>query len=513
MPTLHWLTREEDLGAAGRVPYRLLEEVPDLGYGAPDAGNMMIQGDNLEALKALLPFYAGRVKCIYIDPPYNTRSAFEHYDDNLEHTQWLAMMWPRLELLRDLLSEDGSIWVNIEDRESAYLKILLDECMGRSNFIQTIVWKRKISPANDSKFFSNDHDYIHVYAKNVQLLSLSRLPRSDDVDKNYTNPDQDERGRWNSLTMTANKNRRERPNLYYAIVNPFTREEIYPPENLTWRFSREKTEALNMDGRLYWGRDGKSRAPRVKSYLVDAKPVVPRSVWDYVEAGHTQESMIEANRLFDVPFGTPKPERLIERVVHIATDPGDLVLDSFLGSGTTAAVAMKMGRRFIGIEMGDHAVTHCAPRLRKVVDGEQGGISETVGWQGGSGFRFYRLGADVFDAEGRITQGIPFEHLAAHVWFSETGVALSSRPARRAPVLGVHGETAVALLYNGVLGDKRPEGGNVLTRPILNLLREALPGHEGDWTIYGERSALGPATLTRERITFRQTPYDVKARR
>ena len=238
------------------------------------------------------------------------------------------------------------------------------------------------------------------------------------------------------------------------------------------------------------------------------------SWWPNSDVGNTQESKKEVITLFggEDAFGTPKPERLMHQILHIATNPGDLVLDSFLGSGTTAAVAQKMGRRYIGIEMGDHAVTHCQPRLKKVVDGEQGGVSKAQNWSGGGGFRFWRLGPPVFDDAGRLTADIAFDTLAAHVWFSETSTPLD--PKTSGPLLGVHGDRAVALLYNGVLGDKRPAGGNVLTRQTLAVIREGLPSDfDGDLIVYGERSALTTATLARERIAFRQTPYDVKARR
>lgn len=385
MPTLQWLTRDQDLSTADKVPYRLLEEIPDHGHGDREAGNMVIQGDNLDALKALLPFYAGQVKCIYIDPPYNTKSAFEHYDDNLEHTQWLSLMWPRLELLRGLLSEDGSIWVSIDDNEGHYLKVLMDEVFGRKNFITNIIWRKNYSP--------------------------------------------------------------------------------------------------------------KSSARKV---------------------GHTQEAKQEILKLFgrDV-FLTPKPERLMSRVVQVASNPGDLILDSFLGSGTTAAVAQKMGRRYIGIEMGEHAVTHCVPRLIKVIDGEQGGISESLDWQGGGGFRFYQLGEPAFDSEGRIRDGIRFPVLAAHVWFSETGTPWNGKG--KSPLLGFHGQRAFALLYNGILGDKTPKGGNVLTRETLAIINEKIAkkkcGFSGILTVYGEASRLSAATLARKSIVFKQTPYEVKARR
>lgn len=507
MPKLDWLTRSEDEKASARVPYRLLEAVPEHSYGDPSAENMLIQGDNLDALKALLPFYAGRVKCIFIDPPYNTRSAFEHYDDNLEHTQWLGMMYPRLELLREFLAEDGSIWVTIDDNEAHYLKVIMDELFGRKNFVSSIAWIKRTSPANDAKYFSTDTDTILVYARSKIDWRLNRLSRSAAQNAIYKNPDNDPRGPWNSVTYTGNKNRNERPNLYFPITNPNTAEVIYPPETLTWRYGQE-THAINEARQLlYWGKDGKSRVPRMKMFLNDAKPVVPRSFWLAGDVGSTQEAMIEQKALSSAPFATPKPERLIKQIFEVATYHGNIVLDSFLGSGTTAAVAHKMGRRYIGIESGEHAITHCAPRLKKVVDGERGGISEAVGWKGGGGFHFYKLGSPVFDEEGQINPAVRFAHLAAHVWFAETRTPLP-HPKRRSPFLGVHEGVGYYLLFNGILGDKRPDGGNVLTRRLL----AELPAHAGPKVIYGESSRLSKESLLQLGITFKQTPYDVKAR-
>ena len=517
MPLLHWLTREQDARAASRTPYRLLEEARELSAGDADSGNLLIQGDNLEALKALLPFCSGRVKCIYIDPPYNTRSAFEHYDDNLEHTQWLAMMWPRLELLRELLAEDGSIWVSIDDNEGHYLKVVMDEVFGRKNFVDTIVWRKNYSPKSSARHFSSDHDYLLVFAKNLDWFVPNLMLRSEKQNKAYRNPDSDPRGPWKMSDLSAR-------NPYslgrYAITTPSGRKISGPPGGNYWRVSEEAFWKLDADNRIWWGRKGDS-IPQIKRFLSEVKQgVTPQTLWSYDEVGHTQEAKKEILALFgrDV-FLTPKPERLIERVVHIATNPGDLVLDSFLGSGTTAAVAHKMGRRWIGIEMGEHAVTHCAPRLRKVIEGERGGISESVGWKGGGGFRFHRLGPTVFDEEGRIRPDIRFPVLAAHVWFSETGRPWNGSGG--SPVLGVHEGHAYALLYNGILGDRRPAGGNVLTRPTLSAIRtEIARSHAGlagerpeyPLTVYGEQSRLSPATLARERIVFKQTPYDLRAR-
>jgi adenine-specific DNA-methyltransferase len=511
MPTLDWLTRREDEQTAGKAPYRLLEPAPELSSGDPAAENMLIHGDNLHALKALLLFYAGRVKCIYIDPPYNTRSAFTHYDDNLEHSQWLAMIYPRLELLRDLLAEDGSIWVSIDDNEGHYLKVVMDEVFGRGNFVTTVIWRKNYAPKSSARHFSEDHDYILVYAKNGATWTPNPMPRTDKQDKAYKNPDNDPRGDWRPNNLAAR-------NFYskgtYSITCPSGRIIAGPPPGSYWRVSEEKLRELDREGRVWWGNSG-NNVPAPKIYISEVKQgIVPQTLWSYEEVGHTQEAKKEIVVLFgqDV-FGTPKPERLIQRVFQIATNPGDLVLDSFLGSGTTAAVAHKMGRRYIGIELGEHAVTHCVPRLRKVIEGEQGGISQAVGWQGGGGFRFYRLGEAVFDEQGRINPAIHFPHLAAHVWFAETRTPLDLTGLRNlsglaSPLLGIHGGVATYLLYNGILGDRRPDGGNVLTRKVL----AALPPFDGPKVIYGESCRLSGETLRAARIAFKQIPYDLKAR-
>lgn len=524
MPTLNWLTRDDDLRAASRVPYRLLEEAPELSAGEPDVGNMLIQGDNLEALKALLPFYAGQVKCIYIDPPYNTRSAFEHYDDNLEHTQWLALMWPRLELLRDLLAEDGSIWVSIDDNEAHYLKIVMDEVFGRNNFVANVVWQKKSSPQANSIWLSDSHDHILVFAKNRPLWRPNLLPRTSTSDSRYSNPDNDPRGLWTSSDFTISLTGGQRGAQYaktgesnniYEIVTPSGRK-LWPAKGRCWTTIESKFRELVADNRIWFGNKG-NNVPRLKRFLSEVQEgIVCMTIWPRAEVGDNQDAKREIVRInSDEVFATPKPETLIERILVLATNPGDLVLDSFLGSGTTAAVAHKMGRRYICVEMGEHAVTHCVPRLQKVIDGEQGGISKSAGWQGGGGFRFYRLGPPVFDEQGHIRQDIRFPTLAAHVWFSET-----RRPwngTGDSPLLGLCDDRAYALLYNGILGDKRPAGGNVLTRSTLARIRDEIermqPDFDGLLTVYGEQSRLTTATLDREGIVFKQMPYDVKARR
>ena len=512
MPILNWLTREQDIGATSDVPYRLLEEVPHLSAGDPNSGNILMHADNLDALKALMPFFAGRVRCIYIDPPYNTGSAFEQYDDNLEHAQWLAMMWPRLELLRDFLTEDGSMWVNIDDNQAHYLKVVIDELFGRKNFVANVVWQKRTSPDFRS-VLGDGHDNILVAARNARVFreKANLLPLSNRQMKEYKNPDGDPRGPWVSRDFSEQG---YRPNQMYLITTPGG-AQYHPPEGSCWKNVETVFLAQVKEGRFWFGKNGKG-VPRRKNYLSEARGRQSWTWWANEETGNTQESKRESIELFGKAqvFETPKPERLIQRILNIATNPGDLILDSFLGSGTTAAVAHKTGRRYIGIEMGEHAVTHCAPRLNKVIGGEQGGISKSIGWQGGGGFRFYRLGPPVFNEEGRIQPAVRFRVLAAHIWFSET-----NRPwlgNEGSPLLGLHDGHAYALLYNGILGDKRPGAGNVLTRATLRLVRklvaEERPGFDGLLTVYGEQSRLAETTLERERILFKHTPYDVKAR-
>ncbi len=511
MPILHWLNKDDAVTQAQRCTYRLLEKVPELSVGDPASENLLVQGDNLEALKALIPFYAGQVKCIYIDPPYNTKSAFEHYDDNLEHSKWLSLMYPRLELLRELMAEDGSIWVSINDNEVHYLKVIMDEVFGRKNFVSNSIWQKKYAPSNDAKSLSEDHDHILVYAKDNRSWTPNRLQRDLGSNKAYKNPDNDPRGLWRADNYKCNKSSTERPNLYYPITQPNTGELIWPAKTAVWRYNKETHHNHVEKNLIWWGKDGKNGTPAFKRFLSTVDNTsMPLSVWSWQDVGHNQDAKREVQKLTpDSPFSTPKPERLIERIIHIATNPGDLVLDSFLGSGTTAAVAHKMNRRYIGIELGDHAQTHCQPRLKKVIEGEQGGISEAVNWQGGGGFRFCKLGQPVFDEYGSLNPNIKYSTLAAHIWYLETRTPISNK--KRSAFLGIHNDVAYYLLYNGILGDRRPDGGNVLTSRVLNSLPQ-IDEHNGrKVVIYGESTRLGEARLRQANITFKQIPYDVGA--
>ncbi|MCK6415191.1 MAG: site-specific DNA-methyltransferase [Giesbergeria sp.] len=528
------------------MPYRLLDTVSTHGDAAQAQQNLLIQGDNLQALKALLPFYRGRVKCIFIDPPYNTQSAFEHYDDNLEHSQWLSMMLPRLQLLRELLSEDGSIWVTIDDNEGHYLKVLMDEVFGRRNFIATIAWEKDKGGRGDADI-STSQDMILAYAMQRRRWAETRnlIERTDVQAGRFRNPDNDPRGPWRQGDDGTAKSGTEKQR--FPIVLPSGRS-VVPKAGRFWAFSQETFERARAEGRVYFGKNG-DRLPVIKRYAdVVREGVAPRTWWTAEEAGTNQSAKRDhLSKMFPglEPFATPKPEQLLQRILHISSNPDDLVLDSFLGSGTTAAVAQKMGRRWIGIEMGEHAATHCLPRLEKVVAGEPGGISQAVAWQGGGGFRFARLGAPVFDAQGCIHPEVRFATLAAFVWQQETGTAFEPANGQAGtPWLGTHSvfdscsrlpdapevaispeiappepvlrsRTAYYLLFNGILGDKRPASGNVLTRAVLDALLQlhaATPHPDAPLVVYGEANRLGPETLSRARVTFKHIPYDVKAR-
>ena len=511
MPTLHWNTRKADIRAAARAPFHTLSAVNKLGHGDNKTQNLLVQGDNLLALKALVPHYAGAVKCIFIDPPYNTRKDFPHYQDNLEHTQWLEMMWPRLELLHELLAENGSIWVIIDDDEAHYLKVLMDEIFGRKNFVANVVWQKKHTRANDARLFSDNHDHIIVHAKNKSKWSMNLLPRSEE--RNLRNLDNDPRGPWASQPIQAKS---PSPNYIYEIQNP-AGMKFWPPQGRSWQFSKEKFCEMVLDNRIWFGRHGRN-VPRIKAFVSEMQEgMTALTIWPHEEVGHNQHAKDEAKKHNpeDV-FATPKPERLIMRVLQLATQPGDIVLDSFLGSGTTAAVAHKMERRWIGIEMGEHMETHCIPRLRAVTDGkDSGGITEAAEWKGGGGFRFSRLGPPIFAEDGSVNPEIKFPELAAHIWFSETRTPLS--PTRKStPFLGAHKGAGYALLYNGILKDKRVNGGNILTRRTLAECREAATA--GGWSaggsliIYGNGNRLSAKAMREAGAEFRQIPYEVKKR-
>jgi len=363
--------------------------------------NRLIFGDNLLALKALEQEFSGKVKCVFIDPPYNTGSAFTHYDDGLEHSIWLGLMRDRLEIIRRLLSEDGSLWITIDDNEAHYLKVLCDEVFGRVNFVSSAIWEKKYSPQGNAQWLSDSHDFVLVYAKQKLTWTPNLLPRTDEMDGRYKNPDNDQRGPWKPVDATISLSGGQRgaqfartgisPNLY-ELTTPSGRK-LWPAKGRCWYYTADKMQEAIADNRIWFGESG-NNVPAVKRFLSEVKQgVTAKTIWFRSEVGDNQEAKQEALAFNNVSvFSTPKPERLIERVLTLATNPNDLILDSFAGSGTTGAVAHKMGRRWIMVELGEHCHTHIIPRLKKVIDGEdQGGISKTLDWQGGGGFRYYRL--------------------------------------------------------------------------------------------------------------------------
>lgn len=445
----------DDVSSAGQVGRKRRED------------SLLIEGDALNILTSLqkLPEFrsefAGQVKLAYLDPPFNTLQSFLHYDDALEHSVWLTMMRDRLSQIRNLLSPDGSVWVHLDDSEMAYCRVVLDELFGRANFVATIVWQRRDGRPNDA-IVGQMHDYILVFAKDIQQFAKARnrLLRTEEQESAYRNPDNDPRGAWRNDNYTSNKSREERPNSWFPIIRPTDGVGVWPKPHAVWRYSPE-THARNVaEDRLWWGAEGRNNMPKLKRFRTEVEGIVPMTWWPFTEVGSTRNAKDEIKRLFpaESPFSTPKPERLMERILTIATNPGDIVLDCFVGSGTTAAVAQKMGRRWIAAERsGDTIGRFAFPRLEKVVRGKDpGGITKAAEWQGGGGFRFLRVGPSMFDEVGGIvfladgmTNGLLAEATAAQLGFEyEPDPPFSGRKGRTrlAVIDGVVNEGVVKLL-------------------------------------------------------------------
>lgn len=537
MPTLNWIGKDAVVKHHHEVPFHLLKDVPDLGSGDPGAGNLVVRGDNLVALKALLPHYAGQVKCACIDPPYNTGNEGWAYNDNVNspvirewlgkvvgkegetldrHDRWLCMMYPRLALLRQFLTEDGAIFVCLDDNEIGPLRLLMDEIFGASNFVATVLWQKVYSPKNSAKHFSEDHDYVVIYAKKADVWRPNLVPRSDEQDSAYKNRDNDPRGPWKTSDLSA---RNPYNDGLYSVTSPTGRVIDGPPRGRYWTISKAKFEAFDAENRIWWGNKGDS-IPQFKRFLTDVKQgVVPQTMWFYKDVGHTQDAKKELVSIMDFEdsqsvFITPKPSRLIERILQIATNPGDLVIDSFAGSGTTGHAVLKLNaanpdqppRRFIMVEVEDKVATDVTrERVRRVAEGYTNAKGEAVAGLGG-GFRFCELGEPLFDESGHIRETVRFSELARHVYFTETGEPLPRERVPNTPLLGVCRGVAVYLLFNGILGDKTSNGGNVLTRKVLS----ALPPFAGSKVIYCAGCLIGAERLAEEVITIRQTPYEIR---
>lgn len=398
---LTWIGKEN----RPRLEPRILLEDSELSYHASQRrtekdifDNRLIFGDNLLALKALEQEFAGKVKCIYIDPPYNTGSAFTHYDDGVEHSLWLSLLRDRLEILRRLLTNDGTLWLNLDDNEGHYAKVMMDEIFGRENFLGTVIWEKSDSPRMDALFFSSRHDYLFCYGKDRSSVKFEQIKGEDEVPKHYNRFDEEQR-RYYTKPLRAmggqGDSRSARPKLYFALTAP-DGTLVFPKKqdgsDGAWRWSPEKCESEK--DRIEWVEGKNGWTPYFRIYADNIRSRPPETIWTHAEVGSNRTSKAEIKSILcdEIAFGTPKPEKLLKRVIEISTKPGDIVLDSFAGSGTTGAVAHKMGRRWIMIELGEHCQTHIIPRLKKVIDGDDpGGITETVGWKGGGGFRYFRL--------------------------------------------------------------------------------------------------------------------------
>ena len=528
MLTLDWIGKKAVVNHHKEVPFHLLKCDPDLSVGDLESGNLFVQGDNLLALKALLPYYAGQVKCIYIDPPYNTGEENWIYNDNVNspeikewlghivgkkgedlsrHDKWLCMMYPRVKLLLKFLKDEGVLFVSIDDNSVALLRMLLDELVGRDKFIATIAWQKRYSRENRA-IIGDVHEYIVVYALNPQIFKSVRNKTSptEKQKKIYRNPNNDPKGPWRTIPITAQAGHAT-PAQFYEIVG-LTGKIFTPPAGNCWRFSKDVYEKLCEEGRIYFGKNGTSQPTTVR-YLSEMEGVVPWTWWPHEEVGHTDEAKKEMLALVgDLElFDTPKPERLLQRILEIATNKGELVLDSFAGSGTTAAVAQKMGRRWITVEMEINCIPLITKRLSNIVKGkDEIGITKNVNWKGGGGYKFCALGEPLFNNTGQIQDSVSFSDLAVFVYFKETGLPLSDIVSGKSPLIGAHNDTAIYLLYNGVLGDKTPRGGNALTRAVL----ADLPHHDGLKVVYGTSCRVGIARLKQENIIFRQIPYELK---
>lgn len=435
---------------------RLLHEVARVGETTATEDNLLIEGDALYALTALnrIPElaerYAGKVRLVYIDPPFNTGQAFAHYDDNLEHSVWLSMLRDRLVQIKPLLAPNGSIWVHLDDAEVHRCRCVMDEVLGGNNAVATLIWQKRTSRDNRAAF-SSMHDYLLVYAANGAQNWKNYRHRLPD-EGGYSNPDNDPRGPWRSVPISAQAGHAT-ASQFYEITTP-TGVVHLPPQGRAWTYTRPRFDELVAAGRVYWPRSGDGR-PRLKRFADEDEGLVPFTIWPAAEVGENSTAKTHVQQLFPTvdPFATPKPEGLLERIVHIATDPGDIVLDCFAGSGTTAAVAHKMGRLWVTSEREEPTVeAFTRPRLEKVIAGEDpGGITDAAEWKGGGGFRHMKVGPSMFDLDTE-TGDVFLAEWATNGAFSEAvsaqlGFARLDEP----PFCGLKGRTRLAVL-DGVVG-------------------------------------------------------------
>ena len=533
MPTLDWIGRKAVENHHHQVPFHLLKDVPELSIGDPGTGNLIVEGDNLIALKALLPYYAGQVKCIYIDPPYNTGNEGWVYNDNVNsalirdwlgktvgkeaedlsrHDKWLCMMYPRLALLKQFLSPDGVILMSLDGNEHRFAELLMDAIFGSENRIETLIWKKSYGGGSKSKQVVNLHEYVLCFALNRDKVGEIELPPSEDVKRYYKFQDEKfaSRGPFR-LQPLATNSMDLRPNLRYPI--PFSGEEVWPEKQ--WQWSRERALAALANDELVIKKVKGKWSVNYKQYLRDGDGEERGSkLYSIIEAIYTQQGTNELKSMFGdgKTFDFPKPPELVKKIIQAFSGKDSIVLDSFAGSGTTAHAVMKTNaedggtRRYVMVEMDSLISSNVtAERVKRAANGYTNSKGETVVGLGG-GFRYCQLGEPLFDELGQIRSTVKFADLARHVYFTETGEPLPRERVTKSPLVGVCRGVAVYLLFNGILGDESKNGGNVLTRAIL----AKLPAFDGQKVIYGAGCLLGADRLRAERITFRQTPYEVK---
>ena len=544
MPTLDFKGKPFVYSHHLSVPFRGLEidegkSMPS-GSGPSLDDNLIIHGDNLHALKALMPKYAGKVDVIYIDPPYNTGNEGWIYNDNVNsplmkewlgetvdgedlerHDKWLCMMWPRLTLLKEMLKPTGAIIVNIDDTEVGNLRMLMDEIFGSNNFVSNIVWQKKYSPQNDAKLFSAMHDHILVYAKSIEDVRLNLLPRTAKQDAAYKNLDNDPRGPWKATDSTCNKSRKQRPNLYYPITNPNTAEEILPLETRVWRYSEESHSSKAADNRVYWGKDGSNKTPAYKSFLSEVKAGrVPTTIWDYKEAGHNQLARQELNQIFpENPFDTPKPTKLLEYIMRVFSSKDSLILDSFAGSGTTAHAVKLLNkedggtRKFILVETEDYADRITAERIRRVSRGISEAKDERIKQPLGGSFTYCKLGAPI-DLDSFFSESVEmpsYEQVASYIAYTATGEALSSAPkkARQDWFIGEVKGTRLHLIYKDDPNFMK-SGASALTEGLAKLIAKSNSSGKTAY-VFGAVKYLSQKELSSAeyRIQFCQLPYSI----
>ncbi len=519
MPTLNWIGKDKVLNHHNEVPYRVLDK--KYSFGDPDSENMIIHGDNLEALKSLLPQYEGQVKCIYIDPPYNTGNEGWIYNDNVNdpkikkwlgeivgkdgedlsrHDKWLCMMYPRLRLLHRLLSEDGVIFISIDDREQVLLRMICNEIFGEANFVAQFIWQKRTSP-DMRKIVSTAHEYICTYCKNISNINtaINKMSLSDEDEKSYKNPDNDPRGPWSSGDFTAQG---YRPNQMYEITTPGG-IKCLPPAGRCWKNIESEFLRLVEEGRMWFGADGKG-IPRLKIYLSEREGKNVWTWWDNKGVGHSQEATKEIGKIFGTPtaFDYPKPVRLIQRVIQIATSKDSIVLDSFAGSGTTAHAVLNMNkedggtRKFILVEMGDYADTVTSERVKRVIDG----YGEEKRFKGsGGGFSYYELGQPLLTENKDLNSDIPIRTIQEYIWYMETRTAYKE-PTREDNnhFLGVHNDTAYYFNYE-------KDVQTVLDSEFLRTVKTKADAY----VIYADTCNLSEAKMRKYNITFKKIPRDI----